>query len=197
MATEAEPLVEGEKLAKSRIAGIPAFPYPENNDLTSLETWCVEFAQKELPEAVKFVRERVKQYQYMKNSLTQSEISLRAQLKELKTNLSILQKLQSSAEEKEEIETTFKLSDPLYVKARLNCTDRVYLWIGAGVMCEYKIGEAIELLTKNSKQVEESVSGLRDDIEYSERQKVLAEITASMLHNALVTKKKAEELKKE
>ena len=59
-------------------------------------------------------------------------------------------------------------------------------------MCEYQIDEAIELLQKNSAQVESTLQGLKEDIEYADRQKVLAEITASMLHNANVAKKQQE-----
>merc|ERR1719333_1697445 len=107
----------------------------------------------------------------MKQSLSQSRDAMKSQLKDLQTNLNILSKLENS--EGKTLDTTFKISDPLHVKAKLNCTDRVYLWIGAGIMCEYKIDEAIDLLTKNSAQLAGSIASLSEDIEYAERQKVL------------------------
>ena len=45
----AEPTEElGEVTAKSKVAGIPAFPYPDDNDLSSLEAWCKTYTEKSL-----------------------------------------------------------------------------------------------------------------------------------------------------
>lgn len=52
-------------------------------------------------------------------------------------------------EASEEIQTTFLLSDDVYAKARVPPTEKVCLWLGANVMLEYSLEDAVELLTNN------------------------------------------------
>merc|ERR1719373_806773 len=99
-----------ESIAKSKIAGIPAWPYPDPADEKSLEEWCKKTTGKNMDDTLRFVGERVNQYSYMKQSLTNSRSALQDQRKELQVNLDILSKLEAS--EGETLDTTFKLSDP-------------------------------------------------------------------------------------
>lgn len=52
-------------------------------------------------------------------------------------------------EASEDIQTTFLLSDDVYAKARVPPTENVCLWLGANVMLEYSLEDAVELLTNN------------------------------------------------
>merc|ERR1719168_562908 len=82
-----------ESIAKSKIAGIPAWPYPDPADEKSLEEWCKKTTGKSMDETLKFVSERVQQYLYMKQSLSTTRDNFKSQLKDLQTNLTVLLKL--------------------------------------------------------------------------------------------------------
>ena len=53
-----------------------------------------------------------------------------------------------------ELITNYELNDTLYNKAEINIKnlDSVYLWLGAEVMLEYKLDEAVELLNERLKK---------------------------------------------
>jgi prefoldin subunit 5 len=53
------------------------------------------------------------------------------------------------AESDRAVSTRFKLSETIYMKAELDSSEKVYLWLGANVMLEYTYEEAETLLSKN------------------------------------------------
>lgn len=60
--------------------------------------------------------------------------------------------------------TDFRLSDALFVKAKITRADKVSLWLGANVMLEYETSEALALLTKNEQSAQTGLAQLDEDM---------------------------------
>merc|ERR1712000_763251 len=52
----------------------------------------------------------------------------------------------------------------MYAKAVIPPTDKVGLWLGANVMMEYNMGEAIEMLNSNIKNANNKILDYVEDI---------------------------------
>ncbi len=76
--------------------------------------------------------------------------SIRNKMPDIEKALETIEVLQKKYNEKvEKINVDYMLSSNLYSKAEVKITDKVCLWLGADVLCEYTFSEATELLTKN------------------------------------------------
>jgi prefoldin subunit 5 len=61
--------------------------------------------------------------------------------------------------------TQFEVSDLLYARAKITRRDKVHLWLGANVMLEYDLEEAIQLLETNLKAAETSLKQTGNDLD--------------------------------
>ena len=87
----------------------------------------------------------------MESHTVQREQALQAKVPEIAKSIDILKHMQSVGrnEEGQDTSMSFELNDTLYCKARIpkENSKRAYIWLGANVMVEYPVDEAIELLT--------------------------------------------------
>lgn len=81
------------------------------------------------------------------------------------------------------IDTHFELSDGLYVRATIPPTSTVCLWLGANVMVEYTISEAIALLKNNLQAAESNLKETKDDINYLRDQLNTTDVNLSRVYN--------------
>jgi len=90
-----------------------------------------------------------------------------------------------------EFTTYYQLADSVYSEAVVPPTDTVCLWLGANVLLEYPLAEALALLENNLKTAEDCVLGLRGDIDYLRRQITTAEVSIARVHNYNVKLRKS------
>jgi len=177
--------------------GIPGFNFPELATQNT-QDWCKHMKKDNIQDAMKTVQEIQSKYNFYLNNQQRKRENSEHRLKELKSNLQILERLETASDEGESLETTFKLSEPLYMKAKLNCEGSVYLWLGANVMCEYKISEAKSLLTKNVQTVTVQIKSLGEEVDFVREQLTLVEMARAMIYNSIIeekSRKKAEQAK--
>merc|ERR1711981_769827 len=83
----------------------------------------------------------------------------------------------------EDMNVRFQLSDNAYVNATVPAQDTICLWLGANVMLEYTLDEALSLLEKNLKNASESLVKLEDDLEFIREQMTTTEVNIARIHN--------------
>merc|ERR1712054_7766 len=114
------------------------------------------FMKDKDPEAVcRALQERHQQYKLVEARLLQNRVRLQTKLPDIKKALDTVtllverrNKYQSDGE-LESINADFELSDGVFAKAKVDNVDSVHLWLGANVMLEYTLDEALSLLKKN------------------------------------------------
>lgn len=101
--------------------------------------------------------------------------------------------------------TTFELNDTLYVKAELEETDTVYLWLGvsytlilridalishildlmpkANVMLSYTLDQAIELLESKHTSAKTTLGNTVEDLEFLREQITVMEVNTARCYN--------------
>lgn len=91
--------------------------------------------------------------------------SIRGKMPDIEKALESIEYLQRKIKEKaEKVSVDYMVSSNLYSKAEVAITDRVCLWLGADVLCEYTYSEATQLLNKNK---ENAVVTLKQNVLYS------------------------------
>jgi len=120
----------------------------------------------------------------MEASLTRQQESLKEKIRDIDEALLVVRGLvKRRSESSDEFTTYYQLADSVYSEAVVPPTDTVCLWLGANVLLEYPLDEAVTLLASNLKSAQESVVGLRGDVEYLRRQITTAEVSIARVHN--------------
>lgn len=83
------------------------------------------------------------------------------------------------------METNYELNDTLYTKATIDIekTDSVYLWLGAEVMLEYPLDEAVELLEERLKKNKEQLTIIKEDLTFLKENITTMEVNTARLYN--------------
>lgn len=102
-------------------------------------------------------------YKFMEFNLLSKRRRLKAQIPDLKSSLSMIERLET---QKEEFETEFLLSEQVFAKAKILPTDTVCLWLGANVMLEYSLKDAKELLQQNIAAATRNLDYVDHDLDF-------------------------------
>ena len=154
--------------------GIPQAPFIENvneiiKDPSDFELCFNKF------------QERLSKYKFMKTRIP-----------DLENTLKICQSLRNHSDEGDESDEPillhYQLNDTLYTKAQVDIPEdradlKVGLWLGADVMLEYPIDEAIELLKKKLADSEQSLTVSTEDVEFLSENITTMEVNCARLYN--------------
>ena len=144
--------------------------------------------QRSAAEVLKEFDEQLQKYKYMELNLLQRKKRLKGQVPDIEKTLEIVQHM---LKKKEEIQTHFMLSDQVHALATVPPTDTVCLWLGANVMLEYSIEEAVALLTKNLNTATVNAEQLDDDLGYLSNQITTMEVNMARVYNWDFKRRKA------
>ncbi|RDD41075.1 Prefoldin subunit 3 [Trichoplax sp. H2] len=132
---------------------------------------------------LKDLDEQHQKYKFMELNLLQKKKKLREQAPDIKKTLDTVKFLKTRKESDSTIESKFLLSDQVYAKATVPPTDNVHLWLGANVMLEYEIDDAIELLAKNLTSAEQSLAKMEEDLNFLRNQYTTVEVNMARIYN--------------
>lgn len=131
-------------------------------------------------------QDRLQQYKYMEVSKQQQLADLRFKIPDIENNLAVIRHLQQQqADGAETLTTNFELDSTLYARADvdLQSLDSVYLWLGADVMLEYPLDEALDLLnvrlTNNTQQLDTAL----EDLDFLRQNITTMEVNTARLYN--------------
>ena len=128
----------------------------------------------------------------MEKQLVKQKMNKIDQKTEMKKNIEACNYLKSK-KESSSIETHFEVSDQLYSKGTIKKFDTVAIWLGANVMLEFPIDEAIDFLKKRIILTDNKINTLQNDIDFCRKQTNIVEVNRSRVYNANVKVKKARE----
>lgn len=168
--------------------GIPAAPFVEDpeqfvNDPSDFEMVFGKF------------QERLSMYKYMQESKSSTVQQLRVRIPDIEHTLRVCERLQSSQEP--ELELNYQLNDTLYTRAVVptaagsDIAPKVGLWLGADVMLEYPVPEALELLTTKLQDAEQSLELATEDVEFLRENITTMEVNCARLYNWDVERRQA------
>lgn len=142
-------------------------------------------------------QERLQQYKFMEQSKKNAIANFEKKIPEINESLTTCQYLsqQNQEENTEPLEVNYELNDTLYTTAQLNeKTETVLLWLGADIMLEYPIDEAIGLLSEKLKIAKASLKISKEDCEFLRENITTMEVNTARLYNWDVEKRKKERL---
>ncbi|KAK9464431.1 Prefoldin subunit-domain-containing protein [Lipomyces arxii] len=143
-------------------------------------------------------QEMLSKYKYMEMSTLRRAAGLREKIPDIQKTLDSVIFLDSKRDsENPTLITTFELNDTLYTKARVKAADTVYLWLGANVMLEYPIPEAVELLQTKLKAAKDSLAICEEDLEFLRENITTVEVNTARVYNWDVQKRREEREEKD
>lgn len=134
-------------------------------------------------------QERLQQYKYMELSKRQQLGDLKIKIPDIEKNLDIInyikEKKNDEDEEDKVIETNYELNDTLYTRASIDTEnlDSVFLWLGADVMLEYPLDEAVELLNTRLSSNQTQLKLVKEDLEFLKENITTMEVNTARLYN--------------
>jgi len=134
---------------------------------------------------------QLSRYNAMNSSLQTKRAYLRNQTPELNKTKEMIQLLKEKrdAQDAEELQTKFLLSEHVYADATLDPVDKVGLWLGANVMLEYPLDEATDIVNENLNHVVKSEKTLSEDLLFLRDQITTTEVSMARVYNYNVEKK--------
>lgn len=131
-------------------------------------------------------------YRLMEGSLRNKRDRFQGLHQELDDSLKALAMLSSHAGTTTSIPYTYELGDTLYGHATLPpaAERNVGLWLGAGVMLEYPLGEARQFLQGKREERAEELRKVEHDLDFIRAQITTTEVTLARLYNHLVRQNK-------
>eukprot|EP01084_Bolivina_argentea_P311488 539176_1 len=175
-----------EKKSSQNTRGIPRAVYLEN-------PYNIIYKNQQ-ERYMKEVEDTLSKYRLMESQLVKQKMSKIDQQNEMKKNIEVckylLEKKNSS---NNEIKTQFEVSDQLYSEGTIKQFNNVAIWLGANVMMEFPIKEAIEFLEKRIVISKQKINTLQNDIDFTRKQINIIEVNRSRVYNAGVKVKKAKE----
>lgn len=145
-------------------------------------------------------QERLQQYKYMELSKRQQLADLSTKIPDIKKNLDIINYIEEKkgeedseeAQEENTIEANYELNDTLYTRASIdiNGLESVYLWLGAEVMMEYPLDEAVKLLNERLEKNKTQLKLIKEDLEYLKENITTMEVNTARLYNWDVQRRK-------
>lgn len=160
----------------------------------------VKNPEQDFENVMKAFQDRLQQYKYMEVSKKQQMSDLNTKIPDIEKNLNIIshikekkETLEDAEEDDKYLETNYELNDTLYTKAKVDVEklESVYLWLGADVMLEYPLDEAVDLLqerlTRNTQQLEL----VNEDLDFLKENITTMEVNTARLYNWDVARKRA------
>ncbi|EGV64200.1 hypothetical protein PSN45_003672 [Yamadazyma tenuis] len=179
------------KTEKSNPRGIPEAPF-----IDKVENF-VKDVETDFDKVMQAFQDRLQQYKYMEMSKRNQLNDLNVKIPDIEKNLDIINfiKQKKSAELDDEIsdedensqniQANYELNDTLYTQAVIETEklDSVYLWLGAEVMLEYPLDEAVELLNERLKNNNEQVAIIKEDLVFLKENITTMEVNTARLYN--------------
>lgn len=136
----------------------------------------------------------ISKYRFMETHLLQRKKSLESKIPDIKKTLEAVEYLVTKTDGP--MEADFELADTLWAKARIPAScKKVNLWLGANVMLEYPIEEALELLKQKIGSASISLEQVDEDLEFIKEQITTMEVNTARVYNDEVKTRRNNEKK--
>ncbi|CAR23729.1 tubulin-binding prefolding complex subunit PAC10 [Lachancea thermotolerans CBS 6340] len=136
-------------------------------------------------------QERLSKYKFMQESKLVTVRQLRQKIPDIENTLNMCRALEKKKESGSNMETNYQLNETLYTKAEIDTSEdlKVGLWLGADVMLEYPVEEAITLLEGKLSDAKQNLEVNQEDVEFLRENITTMEVNCARLYNWDVEKR--------
>ena len=124
-----------------------------------------------------------RKYQFAEDQLVVKQSHLENKLSDLRASIAAIEELKRAEEGGGPSLFDFEIGDTLYTKATVLPTKTVHLWLGANVMLEYPLEEALLLLTSKSGETARAVGEISKQLTFVKEQITTMEVNMARLYN--------------
>lgn len=174
---------------------IPAMTFIEN-----IKEFCTKYGAEQLVEELNVFYNK---YKYMDAQTQKHSESIKMKIPDIEKAIESVEFLKEKYKENKDtqsndnVKVDFMVSHNLWAKAEVPVTDKVCLWLGANVMCEYPHDEALELLTKNLNNANTTLKSNEQTIDFLRDQITVCEVNISRAYNEYLELKNKKDKEKE
>ena len=172
---------------KKNSRGVPTMNFIEN-----VEDWIDKYTSEKL---LSYINQYLNKYKFMEAQIVKSNESLNVKIPDIEKCLETIEFLEKKEKEKS-INLDYMVSNCLWAKAEVKTPDSVFLWLGANVMCEYKMDEAKILLNQNLQNAKNQIKKNNDDLEFIKDQMTVCEVNLARIYNESVRRNQIARAKK-
>ena len=172
---------------------------PTMNFIESVDDWIDKFTSEKL---LSYINQYLNKYKFMEAQIVKSNEGLNVKIPDIEKCLETIEYLEKKEKDKP-VKVDYMVSNNLWAKAEITSPDSVFLWLGANVMCEYKMDEAKVLLNQNLQNAKNQIKKNNTDLEFIKDQMTVCEVNLARIYNetvrrnAIAKKKQAAEKNKE
>ncbi|GMM28302.1 tubulin-binding prefolding complex subunit [Martiniozyma asiatica (nom. inval.)] len=185
------------KTGETNPRGIPKAKFIENIDDYLDRSKCTE---ADVNNFLTELQMRLQQYKFLEENKSATLTSLDQKIPDIQNTLDMCILLKQKADANKEnttVENTkfdvdYQLNDTIYATAEIDTkdTETVALWLGAGVMLEYPIDEAIQMLKERLEKSLENKQITIEDIDYLRANITTMEVNTARVYNWDVQRRK-------
>lgn len=169
---------------------IPAMIFIEN-----IPDYCSRYGAEQLVEELNIFHNK---YKYMEAQTQKHSDSIKQKIPDIEKAIESVEFLQEKYKENEKqkgsdcVNLDFMVSHNLWAKAEVPVTDKVCLWLGANILCEYTHEEALVLLNKNLSNAQQTLKTNETATDFLRDQITIAEVNISRAYNYYLEQQKKE-----
>ena len=172
---------------KKNSRGVPTMNFIENVD-----DWIDKYTREKL---LSYINQYLNKYKFMEAQIVKSNEGLNVKVPDIEKCLETIEYLEKKEKDKP-INVDYMVSNNLWAKAEVNIPDSVFLWLGANVMCEYKMDEAKALLNQNLQNAKNQIKKNNNDLEFIKDQMTVCEVNLARIYNETVRRNQIAKQKK-
>ncbi len=139
---------------------------------------------KDVDKVLAQLQENLRTYRMIEQDLLQKRVRSLSKLPELQRAIDIVKQLLDKQASGESTTTDFMLAEGVYAKAKIDGAKTVNLWLGAGVMLEYPLDEALSLLEENQSNCRANLKTNEENMAYMKDSITVTEVSIARIYNA-------------
>lgn len=135
----------------------------------------------------------LRQYRLVESQQLQRKSRLLAKIPEMKKTLDVVNALQERQQsgDSDAITVDYELADNVFAKAKLQDVQTVNLYLGVGVITEYSLEEAKQLLSDNVKNAQDSLDVTSSNLDLLKDNITITEVSLARIFNYDVESRRA------
>lgn len=167
---------------------IPTMIFIEN-----IPEFCIKYGAEQLVEELNVYYNK---YKYLEAQTQRHSESIKLKIPDIEKAIESVEFLREKLIENknknsnENVKLEFMVAHNLWAKADVPVTDKVCLWLGANILCEYTHDEAIELLNKNLNNAKNTLQTNESNTDFIRDQITVCEVNISRAYNEYIEKNK-------
>ena len=155
---------------------------PTMNFIDNVDDWIDKYTSDKL---LNYINQYLNKYKFMEAQIVKSNEGLNVKVPDIEKCLETIEFLEKKEKDKT-INVDYMVSNSLWDKSEVNVTYSVFLWLGANVMCEYKMDEAKPMLNQNLQNAKNQIKKNNTDLEFIKDQMTVCEVNLARIYNETV-----------